>query len=51
VAHMRPGNFIIAILGSHEVGIPQMTVAKGLACGPYSSFMIDPLGHKGRAEW
>jgi hypothetical protein len=46
-----PGNLTVAILGFHEVGIPQMAVVIGLVCGPYSLFTMDSLGHNWRAEW
>ena len=45
------GNPMDAILCSHEVGSPQITLVKGSECGSYSFHTNDVLGDNGRAEW
>ena len=45
------GNFIAAMLGSHEFGSPCTILAKGRACCSYIARTIEVLGDRGRAEW
>ena len=50
-ASIVEGNFIAAMLGSHEFGSPCTIFAKGCACCSYSVRTIEVLGDRGRAEW
>ena len=43
-------HFMVAMLGSHDVGTPHTTLAKGWAYRSYNLRMIDVRGDRGRAE-
>jgi len=46
-----PGNRVVVILGSHEVGSPCAILVKGRTCDSYNPRTSDFRGDSGRAEW